>query len=207
MAPRSIWLTFIWTTVLILLDDRHILKDPMRLSTGSRAPALRTTDFLGEAVDLAALQGRPVLLSFYRYASCPVCNFRVHALIGTYPEWSAQGLEVIGVFQSSAKYVAQYVGRQDAPFPIVPDPQMQHYKRFGVEARWGGLFSWNVIKTALSAFRQGYWPGRVDGPFQRVPADFLIDRQGRIAMAHYGKDIDDHIPLATIAQWLTTQQA
>jgi thioredoxin-dependent peroxiredoxin len=189
------------------LDDRHILKVSMRLSPGSFPPALRSTDFLGDAVDLAALKGRPVLLSFYRYASCPVCNFRVHSLIEVYPEWSAQGLEMVGVFQSPAESVAQYVGRQDAPFPIVPDPDMALYRRFGVEARWAGMFTWNVIKAALQAFRKGFLPGRIEGPAQRTPADFLIDRQGRIAVAHYGKDIDDHIPLATIAQWLTTQQA
>ncbi len=179
----------------------------MRLSTGSLAPPLRTTDFLGAAVDLQALRGRPVLLSFYRYASCPVCNLRVHSVIDAWEGWAAQDLAVVAVFQSPGSSILQHVGRQDAPFPIVPAPAMTLYRRFGVEARWGGLVSWRVVKAALRAFAKGYLPGRVDGPFQRTPADFLIDRDGRIAVAHYGKDIDDHVPLATIAQWLTTQRS
>jgi peroxiredoxin len=177
----------------------------MRLSAGSAVPALVTTDFLGEPVDLAALRGRPVLLSFYRYASCPICNLRMHAIIQAYPEWAGQGLAVIAVFQSPADSITQYVGRQDAPFPIVPDPDMALYRRFGVEARWRGLLSPQGMLTALKAFRQGFLPGRVDGPFQRTPADFLIDAQGRVALAHYGTHIDDHVPLGTIAQWLSTQ--
>lgn len=176
----------------------------MRLSVGTTAPTLSTTDFLGEAVDLAALRGNPVLLSFYRYASCPVCNFRMHSLIVAYPELAAQGLSIIAVFQSPPESITQYVGRQDAPFPIVPDPSMQLYRRYGVETRWSGLLSWPVIRTALKAFANGFLPGRIEGPVQRTPADFLIDAQGRIAVAHYGADIDDHIPLATIGQWLST---
>lgn len=178
----------------------------MRLIVGNAAPSLNTKDFLGEAVDLAALRGRPVLLSFYRYASCPVCNLRVHSVMMSYPEWAKQGLAVVSVFQSPAESIAGYVGRQDAPFPFVPDPTMVFYKRFGVESRWGGLLSLRVIGAMLRAFRKGFLPGKVEGPMQRTPADFLIDAEGRIALAHYGTDIDDHIPLDTITQWLRTPQ-
>lgn len=177
----------------------------MRLTPGTTAPSLATTDFLGEAVNLDFLRGRPVLLSFYRYASCPVCNLRVHSVIKAFPQWSAQGLAVVAVFQSPVESITQYVGRQDAPFPIVADPEMALYRRFGVESRWGGLLSQRVITAVLRAFHKGFWPGKVEGPAQRIPADFLIDAQGRIALAHYGSDIDDHMPLDTIAQWISTQ--
>lgn len=178
----------------------------MQLKTGAPVPPLNTVDFLGEAVSLDALRGRPVLLSFYRYASCPVCNLRVHSVIESFAPWSAQGLAVIGVFQSPRESISQYVGRQDAPFPIVPDPEMVLYRRFGVESRWGGMASLQVMRSALQAFRKGYLPGAVEGPFHRTPADFLIDAQGRVARAHYGRTIDDHIPLDTITQWLNQQQ-
>lgn len=179
----------------------------MQLTIGATAPAFNTTDFLGQPVDLQAMRGAPVLLSFYRYASCPVCNFRVHNVITAFPQWDQQGLKVVAVFQSPAQSIAQYVGRQDAPFPIVADPDMALYRRFGVEKSWRGMVSWRVMGAALKAFRKGFFPGKVEGPPQRTPADFLIDAQGRIALAHYGKDIDDHIPLDTIAQWLTTQNS
>ncbi|MCW5648174.1 MAG: AhpC/TSA family protein [Ramlibacter sp.] len=178
----------------------------MRLTPGSQPPDLAATDFLGQPVSLVALRGAPVLLSFYRYASCPVCNFRMRAIIQHYPEWSGQGLHVVSVFQSPVESIRQYVGRQDAPFPIVADPDLTHYRRFGVEARWRGLFSLGVAITALKAFRSGFLPGRVDGPFERTPADFLIAPDGRIALAHYGANIDDHIPIATITQWLKAPQ-
>lgn len=179
----------------------------MRLAIDSIIPSFDAPDLFGQRVNLAELRGRPVLLSFYRYASCPVCNLRVHSIILSHPKWSAQGLVVVAVFQSPADSIKQYVGRQDAPFAIVPDPEMDLYRRFGVESRWSGLLSWRVMMAALSAFGKGFLPGRIEGPVQRTPADFLIDAQGRIALAHYGKDIDDHIPLETITQWLNSQHS
>ena len=177
----------------------------MRLHTGAEAPSLITNDFLGDVVNLESLRGRPVLLSFYRYASCPICNLRVHSVINSFPQWSGKRLAVVGVFQSPKESITQYVGRQDAPFPIVADPDMVFYKRFGVESKWRGLLSMRVIAAAMQAFRKGFMPGRPDGPMHRTPADFLIDAQGIISVAHYGRDIDDHIPLDTITQWLCTQ--
>jgi len=37
-----------------------------------------------------------------------------------------------------------------------------------------------------------------DGNMNRIPADFLIDENGKIAIAYYGKNISDHLPLETI---------
>lgn len=174
----------------------------MRLIPGSPAPRFATTDFLGTPVDLAAFRGRRVLVSFYRYASCPLCNLRVHNLIEEHGRLRSLGLEMIAVFQSTAESVATHAGRQDAPFPIVADPTMELYRRFGVEARWSGLLTAGTIRGALSAFRRGFLPGQVEGPFQRIPADFLIAADGTIARAYYGRDISDHLDLAEIERWL-----
>lgn len=174
----------------------------MRLLPGTPAPALVTTDFLGQPVQLAALRGRKVLLSFYRYASCPICNLRVRELIQAHGRLAAQGLEVLAVFQSPAESMAAYVGRQDAPFPLIGDPDMTLYRRFGVERRWLGLLTLATMANALRAFANGFAPGRIDGPVHRTPADFLIDEQGLVAVAHYGRDPGDHLSLAAIEQWL-----
>lgn len=176
----------------------------MRLHSDCVAPALAGFDFLGAPIDLHAYRDRRVLLSFYRYASCPVCNLRVREIIRAYPRLVEQGLEVIAVFQSPPESIAQHVGRQDAPFPIVADPSMTFYKRFGVENSWMGFFSVAVLAAGFKALARGFLPGRVDGRIDRVPADFLIDETGRIAVAHYGKNIDDHLPLVDVERWLHT---
>lgn len=178
----------------------------MRLLATMPVPQLTGTDYRGQSFDLASLRGQPVLLSFYRYASCPICNLRVHSLIQAQPRLAEQGLALVAVFQSPAATIASYVGQQHPPFPLLADPEMTLYRRFGVERGWRGLMAWPVIKAALAAMRQRFWPGVVNGPIDRLPADLLIDSNGLVAIAHYGRHIDDHLPLATIEAWLAETQ-
>src|SRR5690606_34418108 len=170
----------------------------MRLNPGQRLPRFETQDFLGQTVSSDAFVGKRLLLSFYRYASCPLCNLRMRELILAHPQLQAQGIELIAIFQSTAESIGEYVGGQDAPFPIVPDPTQQLYRQFGVEARWTGLLGFGVIGQAFKAMLSGLLPGRIDGPLHRLPADFWIDETGVIQIAHYGKTIDDHLPLAEL---------
>lgn len=174
----------------------------MRIKPGELAPAIAAEDAHGRPFDLAALRGRRVMLSFYRYASCPICNLRMHELILAHQRLAERGLDLVAVFQSPEATIAEYVGQQEAPFPILADPSMNLYRRYGVEAAWWGFMSWRILGRALAAMRRGFLPGRIDGPFHRTPADFLIDADGKIALAHYGRDIDDHLPLPLIERWL-----
>ena len=171
-----------------------------KLEAGQMAPAFETVDHFGAPVSLTALRGRRVLLSFYRYASCPLCNLRVNALIGRHERLAADGLAVVGVVQSPADEIARYVGRQDAPFPFVPDPKQLHYKRWGVEPSWRGFFVAAArIGKVVDAAKAGFWPGGISGPVHQMPADFLIDEEGRLARCHYGADAGDHLGFDEIA--------
>ena len=52
----------------------------MRLSPGQPAVDFSVTDIFGNRISLADYRGKKLLLSFYRYAACPFCNYRVHEL-------------------------------------------------------------------------------------------------------------------------------
>lgn len=172
-----------------------------RLESGSPAPHFRTSDLVGEAIDLAGFRGRWLLLSFYRYASCPLCNLRVHALSARSAAWRAQGLDLVGIFQSPAAKMRQYVGRQGAPFPLIADPAQRLYGMYGVESNWRGFLKGWALRLpdiGRSVFGRRFLPGSVEGGIHRIPADFLIDPRGTIAQAYYGRDIGDHLPVETI---------
>ncbi|WP_374511243.1 redoxin domain-containing protein [Niveibacterium sp.] len=174
----------------------------MTLNVGAVAPDLETRDMFEQPVSLAALRGRPVLLSFMRYASCPMCNLRVRQLALAHESLAREGLVILVVFQSSAERMRQYVGRQDAPFALIPDPQMIAYHAFHVETGWLGLLAPSNAVNAIRAFSKGFRPGHVDGPVDRLPADFLIDRDGRIGIAFYARAAGEHLPLEAVTTWL-----
>lgn len=176
-----------------------------RLTAGERAPLFDVRDFEGrQRIRLEAYRGRRVLLSFYRYASCPLCNLRVHELASRSEAWRASGLEMLAVFQSPAERIRQYVGSQQAPFPLIADPEQRLYAAYGVGHSWSGfLKAWatRLPEIGRATLGLGFLPGTVEGGIHRVPADFLIDRDGTLAVAHYGRDIGDHLPQARIERF------
>lgn len=179
----------------------------MRLATGTPAPDFSAPDLFGTPVSLAALRGRPVLLSFYRYASCPLCNLRVRDLTLAQAALKQKGLVMLAVFQSTAESMRHYVGRLDAPFPLIPDPEMALYRLYGVERSVVGLLRPESAINAVRAFGQGFAPGKIEGPIDRLPADFLISADGMVDVAFYAKAAADHLPIEDIERWLAAQPA
>jgi len=171
----------------------------MKILPKTKAIDFSVYDIDHNLISLKSYQGKRILLSFYRYASCPLCNLRVHELIETKKQFEAYGIELIAVFQSSIEQIKMYVGSQDVPFPIIADPEQKLYKLYGVKT--------SIIKTLLSIFklnrmkeahRKGYKIGKSDGPITRVPADFLINEHFVVELSYYGKDISDHLPIKEI---------
>lgn len=175
----------------------------MKLSPGAQAPAFTLPDLHGNPVSLAQFRGRRLLLSFYRYASCPFCNLRVHQLSQRAPEWQARGLDLVAVFQSPRESILEHAGSEPRPFAILPDPDRGLYRAYGVEGSWGGFLKGGLqVGKLASALKEGFLPGKMEGDINMVPADFLIDEEGRVAVAYYGHDISDHLDTAVIGQYL-----
>ncbi len=173
----------------------------MRLVAGQPAPAFVADSVQGGPVALAALRGGPVLLSFYRYASCPMCNLRLRDFARDFPAWRDRGLRFVAFFHSSAKRIRAHAGARAYPFSLVGDPAWRIYRAYGVETSWLRLLGSALLPSFYldwaRAMRYGFWGG-FDLQVSTMPADFLIDPDGRVALAHYGKSIGDHLPSAAI---------
>ncbi len=178
----------------------------MRLQPGEPAKPFEVMDIFSHRIRLQDYEGQKVMLSFYRYASCPLCNLRVHQLTQRYHDFKTKGLKLLAFFQSPQASIAKYVGRQDAPFPIVADPERTIYRQYGVESSWAGFFIAGVTKLPhlIKASLKGFLPGKMEGKTALVPADFLIGPDLKIEVAYYGHDIGDHLSMEAIDAWLHT---
>lgn len=173
------------------------------LQQGQIAPSFRVLDLDGRPVSLDDYRGRKVLLVFLRNAACALCNLRVHQMIGKHEEWKKRGLEIVAVFESPEANMRAGVGSQRASFPLVADPEARLYELYGVEtseektnATIADASTKSFIAEAAAA---GFALTHEEGSnFHRIPAEFLIDEQGVVAEAHYGRLITDHLPLSAI---------
>jgi len=175
----------------------------MVIKPGYPAVDFEVHDIFGERITLRGYRGKRLLLSFYRYAACPLCNHRMESLVLMYPRFKRLGLNILAFFQSPRHSILHYVGKQDAPFPIVGDPERAVYRAYGVEpSLTGALKGMLRMPTLIRAILRGFKPGRIEGHAAMIPADFLIGPDLIVQEAYYGKDIGDHMSLNTIERWL-----
>jgi peroxiredoxin len=171
------------------------------------APVFQEEDLFGTLIDLHHYRGRSVLLSFYRNAACALCNLQVKKLIGQYAHYQKQGLDLIGVFEAPRENMLQYVGQKDAPFPLISDPEGHLYALYGIEVSeekvkqtMATAFGQQRIQEAANAgFALTPEPG---SNFHRIPADFLINPEGKIHTAFYADLLGEHLDSQLIDSYL-----
>lgn len=179
----------------------------MRLTEGEKAREFQVKDLSGNEVSLRDYQGKRLMLSFYRYASCPLCNLRVHELAENHDSLKERGLNMLAFFQSPEESIRRYVGRQDPPFRIVADPDRKVYRMYGVEPSWAGFLKGSLrVSSMIAAAGKGFLPGKMEGDKAMIPADFLIGPDLTVERAYYGADIGDHMPMQDIVAWLSSSK-
>ena len=87
---------------------------------------------------------------------------------------------------------------------IIPDPDHTIYKQYKVQSSLGGFIKSGLKlgKLYRAIFKKKFRMGKMEGNKTLVPADFLINPDGTIHTAFYGKDISDHLPLEAIYAFL-----
>jgi peroxiredoxin len=177
----------------------------MRIASGQPAPDFTATALDGSEVTLSRLRGQPVWLAFFRWAACPFCNFRIHELLAQWGRrFGPHRFTMLGVFQSPAERCRDSVGGRQLPFITVPDPEMRLYSLYQLETGLKGMLSLDVPRTMMAARSAGIPISTPrEGPATRIPADFLVDGEGIVRVAFYGRNITEHVPFEQIERALS----
>ncbi|MDH5785072.1 MAG: TlpA family protein disulfide reductase [Chromatiales bacterium] len=86
------------------------------------APAISVTTLQGQTISLSALQGRPVVVTFWA-TTCPGCIKEMPHLVELYKELGPKGLEIIGIAMEydPEDQVRTMVAQKKLPYPIAID--------------------------------------------------------------------------------------
>lgn len=182
-----------------LLADRFALRASRGIVQPGDFFARRTlVTISGGSVDVPDSDQR-VHLQFRRFAGCPVCNVHLRSVVRGRDALEAAGIREVVIFHSSAEELRRY--EADLPFAVVADPDKHLYREFGVESSsralldpraWPGIVgavvtaSWSVL-----AGRRALPPLSPAGGRYGLPADLLIDHDGRVLAVKYGEHADD----------------
>lgn len=170
----------------------------MRLTIGTPAPTFVKNDLRGDVLDLQAmLKEKPVWIGFFRFAACPLCNLRVHQMVGEWKRFEPL-CQFIGVFQSPGSAFEGFLSKHTPPFWVVSDPELELFNGYAIEnSLLKAVFHPQGLKDGLAAQKAGFSSSLSDpkhGASLRIPADFIVARDGTLAAARYGGFVSDSMP-------------
>ncbi|PIQ16388.1 MAG: hypothetical protein COW67_03400 [Flavobacteriales bacterium CG18_big_fil_WC_8_21_14_2_50_32_9] len=174
----------------------------MYLKKNDKIIDFELTDYLGNRIKSSDYKGQKVYLSFFRGASCPFCNLRVHQLIKNYSKFEANKIQIITFFAATKEEINKYAGKQNAPFTIIPDPNSEIYQKYNIQQSSLGMIKtmMNPVKMMKVMFSKFFNLNSIkEKPI--LPADFLIDENQLIYKAYYGSDFGDHLTFEEILNW------
>jgi thioredoxin-dependent peroxiredoxin len=174
----------------------------MRIQPGQPAPNFEVTDISNEKpIRLSDFAGSKLLISFHRYAACPLCNLHIHELAKNYETFQKNNLKVLAIFRSSVERTLDQYQSRSVPFPIAVDLTLEAYRDYGIEYSTPGMLVSFIHPRAMWAFFTGNMPGKIDGDVRTLPADFLITPEGTIAKTYYSSNITQHLSLSEIVDF------
>lgn len=173
------------------------------IKIGDTAPVINTTDLWGNNVSIPA-NDKWVYLSFHRFAACPFCNLRTNELIKNYELFEKRNIKVISLWPSDKDSLLRHAGSEKTPFPMLSDKNKNIYKAYGVtESSFTGAIKLLLHpQLIVNALKNKHKNIEIDADPKLMPASFLIDSDGIIQMAYYGKHFGDHPTIETILQYV-----
>jgi thioredoxin-dependent peroxiredoxin len=171
----------------------------MKMLPGTPAPFFQAETLNGRIISLQDYKNKNLLIKFYRFATCPVCNLHLRHFVNQFADLQKEGLSVVGIFHSP-KWRMEKTMKYDLPFELLSDPDKKIFRSYGVESSWAGMFSWPVMRDYARALKAGLPAGMLshDGGIKGHPADFIVNKEGKIIYAHYGRNYADSLSVKQV---------
>ena len=168
-----------------------------KLVIGAEAPNLSLPAIDGTTFNMSNYLGKRVILTFFRFSTCPFCNIRINRIVKRWNEFSKDTV-MVGVFDAKIGELTKRMKKHNAPFMIVADESYEHFERNSVVKSFGKFLSGAMRSpiTFLQATLKGYFPLTMSlSKLSIIPVDILIDEHGRVVKAHYCKDTVNHLSI------------
>jgi peroxiredoxin Q/BCP len=185
----------------LTMQSSTFKKTNMKIKEEQAAPGFTIKDVNGKTIQLADYKGKKVLLTFYRNVGCPVCNLRFHEIEEQADYFKSKNLVVLAIYESSAENMKKYLEGENPNAVLVPNPEQDLYQLYAIDRSRGKVFK-GLFHGLIGAAKKGEklfkTKMKQDGAATTIGADFLIDENGVVKTAYYGKFLGDHLPVENI---------
>lgn len=127
------------------------------LEPNTKAPDFTLPNQNGEMVSLSDFLGKKVILYFYPKDNTPGCTRQACAFAAANADLEEAGAVVIGISKDSVASHQKFVQKQNLPFILLSDPELQAIEAYGVwqEKKLYGKVSMGVVRTTYLIDEQG----------------------------------------------------
>jgi peroxiredoxin len=155
------------------------------LKAGNRAPDFRLPDARGGYVRLRDLLAKgPVVVSFYRGGWCPYCNLELRALQNALPAIKLFGAQLVVISPQTLDESLSTVEKNELAFAVLSDTGSHTAKTYGIAFDLA-----EELRPIYTRFGHALPDMNGDGSWiLPVPATYVIDRDGVIALAFIDLD-------------------
>jgi peroxiredoxin Q/BCP len=178
----------------------------MKVTNHQQAPDFSVADIYGEQISLAKFKGQKIHLVFYRISGCAFCNLRFHQIDKLSETYKKNNVTLISVYESAVENMKDQMGDQTYYSIMIPNSDSSLYKLYELEKSKLGLIIFLLFKGGLRKALKGQKlyskKVKIDGPTDRIGAEFLIDENGKVVNAHYGKTPGDYLPIDVIKNFI-----
>jgi thioredoxin-dependent peroxiredoxin len=112
-------------TLVLMLSFLGLTREAGALVVGDAAPRVSSRDQNGAEVQLAAVY-------FYPKAGTPGCTAQACSLRDAFPDFSADGIQIVGVSADTVEAQKKFADAQKLPFILLADTDLLVAKAFGV---------------------------------------------------------------------------
>ena len=105
---------------------------------------------------------------------------------------------MIGVFDAALPALQKRMKKHEVPFTLVADETYQTFQDNGVRKSFfrAMITPFKAPLSFLESQFRGYVPLTLSpAKLSTLPADILINEEGKVVEAHYCKDTVDHMPI------------
>ena len=166
-----------------LLNERFLrnffpIPATSNLSLGELTPNFELPDITNKRqVKLSDYRGvRPVIVAFTRIFTenqyCPLCYPHIKAMRDNYEQFTARGVEVLTIASTDPQQTQKVVEDLDLKMPVLSDPKSLVFRAY-------------AVGQALGA---------------PLPAQFVLDRQGKLRFKHLFSFISPNAEIETLLQ-------
>jgi peroxiredoxin Q/BCP len=146
----------------------------VRLETGAKAPAFTLPNQDSQAITLASLAGKKVIVYFYPAAATPGCTKEACDFEESLNVFTAAGYAVVGISPDKPAKLAKFVKDQNLHFDLLSDEDLTVHKAYGAYG----------LKKLYGREYEGV-----------LRSTFVLDEKGVVALGLYNVKATGHVTM------------